>query len=533
MSNRLFLQVRKTFHSRLIQYFRETFEFTCSVIKDDLVSIENSIEDVFVKKLSESFLSRHLDRMFLVSREFQTLNLMYSYLKKELMSTAEDRTFRISVYPSSLTTMVGDQMISLSIDYEHFQGQSRSSKRFDPKLFTHVISIVLLTRTQKTQSSRSAEHQKHQKWEELVENDRIIEQTRMEKNSEFLENLHCFVGICEKEYWFSRKPLGTPSENHKTLWIKKKITNPTDNISAQCTSFQKDTQILDLVTRKKIDYPYTIQEKTEGFYLANELNNFIQWRMGDGEHEHQMTTTVNVSRARFKLSESLRRFPIRIFSGLRAIDIGAAPGGITSEFATLLLREALNIHSIGAQIDREQRKDHDGGGNENNNNSRSNSFNNLRGSSSSGSCTVITSGDSIPSLDDRCFPNGLIVAIDPATMQLPSYLSSLVIHFQMKAELAVHYLWKVEPFDVMVCDANVLPRIAMDILELYLPLLKSGGHLLWTIKRFRTNFHTEEILTEFEKRFCNWILPSSDDSSFAVKWLFSNHNERTLFATKK
>jgi len=82
--------------------------------------------------------------------------------------------------------------------------------------------------------------------------------------------------------------------------------------------------------------------------------------------------------------------------------------------------------------------------------------------------------------------------------------------------------------DLIVSDMNVTPLTLIEILRLFLPLLKTNGRLLATLKFIGTAVDRKDQLQSIES-----ILQNLELINIEFLWLFANtKSERMLIATK-
>jgi predicted rRNA methylase YqxC with S4 and FtsJ domains len=293
-----------------------------------------------------------------------------------------------------------------------------------------------------------------------------------------------YAGIIPRQFWFERNATNSVNGRENTKKQQKPFSIQVHGITKQERRRLKKEQ-------KKVAEGDTKKIEKD----TNTTNNFE-----DDEVEE------TISRAYHKLKESVDRFKVNLPPHFRALDIGAAPGGMTQYLAWLL-------------------NDHPSVLSEESSNLKVNPF-----------TILLKDGGSTHPIDMQTVKErGVVVAIDPAilTLNLGKNNNAIkgqgtdnVIHLQMKGEEALEHAKPFGPFDIIVCDVNALPETAMDILEPFLPLLTKGGWLIWTIKRYWSSNRTEDIVAAFTEKFGPLM------TDIQIKWLLANKQERMLAATR-
>eukprot|EP00027_Filamoeba_sp_ATCC50430_P005347 CAMPEP_0168558258 /NCGR_PEP_ID=MMETSP0413-20121227/9871_1 /TAXON_ID=136452 /ORGANISM="Filamoeba nolandi, Strain NC-AS-23-1" /LENGTH=307 /DNA_ID=CAMNT_0008589361 /DNA_START=573 /DNA_END=1496 /DNA_ORIENTATION=- len=225
------------------------------------------------------------------------------------------------------------------------------------------------------------------------------------------------------------------------------------------------------------------QKKSQQESISNNNNSTPSESLEEEmEEEEEEEEEEDISRAYFKLRESMERFHIKLPSNLRAVDVGASPGGMTQFFSALIEKNNPGIN-----------------------------------------CEVVEHKENPYQVSKAQLDKGIVFAIDPAALRIDP---KNVLHLQLKAEQALDHIKQYAPYDIIVCDINALPFHAINIFQPFVPYLKEGGYLVWTIKRYWTCVHMEAVEKEFLERFPNTF------KSVQIKWLLANKNERMLCAQK-
>ncbi|MES1910526.1 MAG: hypothetical protein MHM6MM_003105 [Cercozoa sp. M6MM] len=194
-----------------------------------------------------------------------------------------------------------------------------------------------------------------------------------------------------------------------------------------------------------------------------------QWQNKQRSIEREEATRNAVCRAQFKLREVCEDFGIELPSTLRAVDVGAAPGGWTT-------------------------------------------------------CLARIAG-----------PGSRVVAIDPAQIDLAEVRrlaandNATVVHLQQRVQKVLYSeeLAQTAPFDIIVCDMNIDPRISCRQVQLLAPQMRPGAVLVLTLKFMNKGLkklYEHEVRAALSQQFDN----------VRSRWLMTNgRNETTVVGTRK
>lgn len=205
------------------------------------------------------------------------------------------------------------------------------------------------------------------------------------------------------------------------------------------------------------------------------------------EHIYSTQPTFTpVCRAYWKLEEIVARYQIPCI-GVKAVDIGAAPGGndLLHFFFLLLFFSFRSFLS------------------------------------------------SLPGWTQFLARAGAsrVVAIDPAQMTLPEHPSITHLRMRLQDALTNPILQSLVPFDLLVADMNVHPAESADLMvTAATALLKPGGYLVMTaklVKGFSTSLDRQQQLDATRE-----VLAKLFENVEEV-WALANGNERTMIGRRK
>ncbi len=125
-----------------------------------------------------------------------------------------------------------------------------------------------------------------------------------------------------------------------------------------------------------------------------------------------------------------------------------------------------------------------------------------------------------------CEHGARVVAVDPGELHIQH---ENLIHIRDRLENCATELERYAPFDMMLCDMNMDPRISADLLCKVSPLITDTASLIMTIKLIYKSRRRNETLIEetIERLSCGYEI-------IGVKWLLANSRyERCVYGRKK
>lgn len=122
-----------------------------------------------------------------------------------------------------------------------------------------------------------------------------------------------------------------------------------------------------------------------------------------------------------------------------------------------------------------------------------------------------------------------VISVDPGQMKLNEQCMKRVIHFKCVIDKCMNQLPMYAPFDIIVCDINMEPEIAVQmIFDIAQQYLIDGGCIIFTLKLQSRNCCKRENAIQYCKKILQPLF-----SEIRIVWLFANKaKERTLIATK-